>query len=393
VVIRGYLPAGGIFDPDEKLGLADFTATALMRGTKDWDFQEIYEQLESAGASLSIGCATHTISFHGKALAEDLNILLSLLAGALRQPTFPDTQVERLRSQLMTALSIRSQDTSAMATIAFDRIIYANHPYRRPEDGYPETVEIISREDLVRFHNSFYGPRGFVISVVGGISPDEALTQVTQAFGDWLAPSQAVQPALPSLKPLSKVTRQDIAIPGKSQTAIILGTAGPPRIAPDFFAAALGNNILGQFGMMGRIGEAVRERAGLAYYAASSLSGGVGPGPWFISAGVAPQSVDQAIDLIIQEIARFTNEPVSDTELSDSQANFIGRLPLSLETNAGVANALTNLERYQLGLDHYHEFAAQVRAVTPGEIRAAARRYLDPGRLGIAVAGPGREKK
>jgi zinc protease len=103
--------------------------------------------------------------------------------------------------------------------------------------------------------------------------------------------------------------------------------------------------------------------------------------------------VDQAIDLIIQEIARFTNEPVSDTELSDSQANFIGRLPLSLETNAGVANALTNLERYQLGLDHYHEFAAQVRAVTPGEIRAAARRYLDPGRLGIAVAGPGREKK
>ena len=170
VVVKGYLPAGGIFDPDEKLGLADFTATALMRGTVGHDFREIYETLESAGASLGIGCATHTISFHGKALAEDLDILLGLLAEALRKPVFPDKQVERLRAQLLTALAIRSQDTATMASLTFDQILYQDHPYRRPEDGYSETLEAIQRQDLVDFHKAHYGPRGMVISVASVIS-------------------------------------------------------------------------------------------------------------------------------------------------------------------------------------------------------------------------------
>jgi predicted Zn-dependent peptidase len=110
----------------------------------------------------------------------------------------------------------------------------------------------------------------------------------------------------------------------------------------------LGNSILGQFGMYGRIGDVVREQAGLAYYAYSSLAGGPGPGPWSISAGVDPANVDQAIDLILAEVSRFVNEPVSDEELENSRANFIGRLPLFIESNA-VAGALVNLERYQLG--------------------------------------------
>jgi zinc protease len=140
--------------------------------------------------------------------------------------------------------------------------------------------------------------------------------------------------------------------------------------------------------MMGRIGEAVREKAGLAYYASSSLSGGSGPGPWEVSAGVDPENVDQAIELIIQEIRRFTSEPVSPEELADSQANYIGRLPLSMESNSGVASSLTNLERYNLGLDYYHRYPELVRGVTPEMVLEISRRYLDPDRLGIAVAGP-----
>ena len=172
----------------------------------------------------------------------------------------------------------------------------------------------------------------------------------------------------------------------------MLGAAGPPRLTPGYYAAALGNNILGRFGMMGRIGEAVREQSGLAYYAASSLSSGVGPGPWYVSAGTAPENVDQAIGLIIDEIHRFTSEPVSQDELSDSQTSFIGQLPLSLELNAGVAAALTNLERYQLGLDHYQRYASMLRAVTREDVLTTAQRYLDPERLAIAVAGPGNDE-
>ena len=331
VVLSGYLPAGAIFDPDEKMGLADFTAAALMRGTQGHSFQEIYEHLENAGASLGIRCATHTASFHGKALAEDLDLLLSILAEALRKPLFPPEQVERLRAQLLTGLAIRSQDTGETAELAFDQIVYRDHPYRRPEDGYPETVEAITRQELENFHAAHYGPRGMVVCVVGGVDPSEGVERVTRALGDWVTSQQAAPPELPPLTPVDKTIRQDISLPGKSQADIVLGAAGPPRLTPGYYAAALGNNILGRFGMMGRIGEAVREQSGLAYYAASSLSGGVGPGPWYVSAGTAPENVDQAIGLIIDEIRRFTSEPVSQDELSDSQTSFIGQLPLSLE--------------------------------------------------------------
>ncbi len=139
---------------------------------------------------------------------------------------------------------------------------------------------------------------------------------------------------------------------------------------------------------MGRIGEAVREKAGLAYYAGSGLSGGLGPGPWQVSAGVNPENVDRAIDLIIQEIRRFTSETVNVEELEETQANFIGRLPISLESNSGLASALYNLERHQLGLDYYQRYAELVRRVTREHILQVAHRYLDPERLAVAVAGP-----
>jgi zinc protease len=140
--------------------------------------------------------------------------------------------------------------------------------------------------------------------------------------------------------------------------------------------------------MMGRVGEVVREKAGLAYYAYSSLSGGMGPGPWSVEAGVNPANVEKALDLIRSEVARFVVEPVSPEELADSQANFIGRLPLSLESNNGVAGALVNLERYDLGLDYYRQYPDLVRSVTREQVLETARAYLAQERLGAAVAGP-----
>jgi zinc protease len=388
IVISGYLQAGSLFEADSKAGLAGFTASALMRGTAKRDFQEIYDALESAGASLGYNGGTHTTGFGGKALAEDLELLLNLLSETLRQPTFPQDQVERLRTQLMTSLAIRAQDTSQMAHLTFDQLVYKGHPYGRSEDGYPETVGTITRDDLAEFHNSHYGPRGMVVSVVGAIEPDQAIKMVSGIFGDWENPQQPIPPELPPVTPLPHSLTEKVTIEGKIQADIILGTPGPERRSPDFLIAALGNNILGQFGMMGRIGEAVREQAGLAYYAFSSVSGGVGPGAWYVSAGVNPANIDTAIGLIQKEIVRFVNEKVTAEELADSKTNFIGRLPLSLETNNGVVNALINLEKFELGLDYYERYAELVQAITADEVLEIAQRYLDPDRLGIAVAGP-----
>lgn len=388
VAVSGFLHAGSLLDPDEKLGLADFTASALLRGTQQHSFQEIYELLESAGASLGIGSGTHTTTFSGKALAEDLGMVLSLLAEALCQPVFPAEHVERLRAQLLTGLAIRSQDTGEMANLVFDQIVYTNHPYSRPDEGYVETVQAIQRQDLLDFHRRHYGPQGLVIAVVGGIQPEKAVEMVQRTLGEWQNPQQSERVQLPPLEPLPKTTSRRVVIPGKSQADVVIGAAGPARGASDYLAASLGNNILGQFGMMGRIGKAVRENAGLAYYAASSLGGGLGPGPWDVTAGVDPQAVDAAIELICQEIRRFTREPVTQEELADTQANYIGRLPISLESNVGIASALLSLERYQLGLDYYRRYPDLVRSVTAEQILQAASHYLDPDRLAIAVAGP-----
>jgi len=388
VVVSGYLPTGSLFDSDEKLGLADFTAQALMRGTVRRPFQEIYDALETVGASLGFSGGTHSIGFGGRALSEDLDLLLELLAEALRQPTFPPEQVERLRAQLLTGLAIRAQDTGEMASLTFDQIVYAGHPYARPEDGYPETIQAISQEGLAAFHRAHYGPRGMVIAVVGAVEPAQAIDKVTRVLGDWQHPKQPESPSLPPVSAPEEPLTRKVDISGKFQADIVLGVVGPERRSPDFLAASLGNNIFGVFGMMGRIGEVVREKAGLAYYAYSNLSGGIGPGPWSVSAGVDPANVEQAIDLIRGEIARFIAEPVTAEELADSQANFIGRLPLSLESNGGVASAILNLERFDLGLDYYRQYPDLVRAVTQEEVLETARRYFLPNRLGIAIAGP-----
>jgi zinc protease len=388
VVISGYLNAGAISDSDDKLGLAGFTALALMRGTTQRGFQQIYEALESNGASLGIDSGTHTTGFYGHALAEDLDLLTGTLAETLREPVFPSDQVERLRDQLLTGLAMRAQDTTEVASLTFDELIYAGHPYRRPEDGYPDTIRNITREDLVSFHKKYYGPTGMVISIVGGVDPERGVASVARFLGDWKNPAQPAPPDLPPLKPLGEMVTRQVNIPGKSEADIVMGVAGPPRRSADFLAASIGNHILGQFGgMYGRIGESVRERSGLAYHASSSLSGGIGPGPWLFIAGVNPNNLDKAIALIRKEIARFVTEPVTSEELADSQSNYIGRLPLSLESNGGVAAALLNLERYELGLDYYLRYPDLIHAVTPAEILQTAQHYLNPDCLAIATAG------
>jgi zinc protease len=139
---------------------------------------------------------------------------------------------------------------------------------------------------------------------------------------------------------------------------------------------------------MGRIGKVVREDSGLAYYAYSNLGAGLGPGSWTVSAGVNPANVEKARDLIVRELRRFVERGVEAEELRDSKANFVGRLPLSLESNAGVANALLSIERYGLGLDYYQRYAKLVHAVSRAEVLQVARAFIHPDRLVVATAGP-----
>ena len=389
--LRGYLQAGGIYEPDDKLGLADFVSSALMRGTEQRSFNEIYDRLESIGASLGFNSGTHTVGFGGRALSEDLPVVLDLLSETLRTPSFPDSEVEKLRAQLMTGLALRAQDTRDMASLVFDELVYAGHPYGRAEEGHPETVSAITRADLETFHAAHFGPRDMVLVIVGGLEPAQAIEAVRGALEHWTNDQQPPTAELPAWQPLAEPAYKRHEIPGKSQSDLVIGSAGPRRLDPEYLPAMVGNNILGRFGLMGRIGDVVREEAGLAYYAYSGLGGGIGPGAWTVEAGVNPGNEEQATELILSEMQRFTDELVEESELSDSLSNIIGGMPLSLESNGGVASALLNIQRYGLDLDYYRHFPCLVAAVTREQIREAAAKYLNQERLAVAAAGPTRE--
>lgn len=388
VTISGFVRSGSLFESDNKLGLADFTSAALTRGTANHTFDSLFAELEGVGASLGVDSGPHTTGFHGHALVEDLDRVLKLIAEVMRTPKFPAPEIEKLRHQLLTGLSIRSQDTADMADQLFDSILFRGHPYARPEDGTPATIKSITRKELVAFHSRTYGPKGMVIAIVGAVDAGRVSDAVHRAFGTWRNTTQEDFPVFSDPKPVKAAVQRHHKIAGKAQADLLIGSRGPRRRDPEYLAAALGNSILGQFGMMGRIGKSVRETSGLAYYAYSHLDSGTGPGSWSVSAGVNPANLEKAIGLIRSELERFVGEGITAEELADNKSSFLGRLPLSLESNAGVANALLGIERYGLGLDYYQRYEERISAITADDILAAARMHIDPARLVIATAGP-----
>ena len=217
----------------------------------------------------------------------------------------------------------------------------------------------------------------------------DAEDMVQEAFvRAWNKLAEEPEPVLPPVKKLEQNTQREIRLEGKQQSDVVVGCVGPSRFDEEYLAAALGNNILGRFGLMGRIGEAVRESAGLAYSAHSVLSGGPGPGPWQVQAGVNPKNEKRAIELILQELKRFISTKVTKDELLENQMHYIGRLPLQLESNEGVSSALVHLERYDLGLDYYQRYPELIAGITRERILETAKRFIDPQRMAIAIGGP-----
>jgi zinc protease len=389
VVITGSLAAGAIFETDEQRGLVGFATGSLMRGTTSRDFATIHEELETVGASLQISGGMHTISFGGKSLGEDLPLLLDILGDTLRNPSFPQDQVERLRGEILTVLKIREQNTRYMAGKRFREMAYpANHPYHRGASGDVETISKITIEDLRNYHATQFGPQDMKIVIVGNISVENAIQYVENTFGDWVNPTQLPIPDLPDAPYLTAISHQNEVIPGKSQTDIVLGVPGPSRLAEDFQAARVANNIFGVFGMYGRLGKTIREAQGLAYYSYSQLAGGIGPGAWRVVAGVDPSNVKQAVSSIRTEISRMIHEPISPDDLADTQSNLTGSLPLQLEKNEGVAASIFNMEHYDLGLDYLQHYADTINNLSVHQVQTAMAGYWSPDAFALALAGP-----
>ena len=390
-VLEGCLRAGSVDEAAEKAGLASFTASLVSRGSAHYDFDRYNEAVESVGASISVSGGSHVTSFGSECLVEDFPLIVEILADTLRRPTFPPEHVERVRGQWLVRLQEREQSTRSVSYRRFNEMIYGDHPYGLPTSGYIETIEGISRDDVVDFHRKNYRPNQAIIVVSGDVEPQEAVGLLDCHFGDWEVGEMPVAPAasIPPVAPAEGINRKDVSMPGKVQTDVVIGCLAIARTDPDYYAVQVANNIMGQFGMMGRLGENVRERQGLAYYSYSALDADIGVGPWVAFAGVNPQNVDQAIDSILHEFERMGREPVSDEELSDSVANMTGTLPLRLETNDGVASILLNMEWYGLGLDYLQTYRQRIRAIAKEDVQRVAAEYLRADSYTLVTAGPG----
>jgi zinc protease len=389
VVVQGSLRTGSIYEPFSQAGTASMTAAALMRGTQQHDGDALSAALENIGAELRPGSGNHRTGFNGRALAEDLPTLLSVLAESLRDPVFPDDEVNQLRTQRITELKYARQSTRYQAQRRFQETLYpGTHPYHHSSYGTLDTLPRISAPDLRDFHARTYGPAGMILVIVGAVKPLDVIDRVRELFGDWQNPAQPQPPVLPEAPPPRETVRVKKALPGKTQTDIVMGTIGPARSAPDYRAASLANSILGEFAMMGRIGNVIREQLGLAYYAYTRLQTIDGPGAWQVTMGVAPQNVNLAVDRAREELRRLTTEPVPADDLADNQSYFTGRLPLRLESNSGLASAIHTMQRYGLGLDYLAHYHDAIYAITQQDVLQAARAYINPDALVVSLSGP-----
>jgi zinc protease len=388
VTIEGDIRAGSMYDGDATIGLANLTASMLRRGTAKHTFQELNVALDSVGAALGFSVGVDDVGFSGQALAEDFNHLVDLLAEMIMEPTFPALELDKLRGQYMTQLSILDTDTGYRADMAFMAALYAaSHPYARPTTGTRDTLPSLTVRDLTEFHSRYYHPERLVISVVGAVPPAQVIAKLAATLGRWRAVGPAQSWFIPPAETPTRIKTERIALPGKAQVDLLWGVVGMARTSPDYYPAMMANLVLGRLGLMGRLGESVRDQQGLAYYVGSSVHAGPGPHPWNIMAGIHPKNIDRAVASILQEVERLRDMPITDEELEDSQTYLTGALPLHLETNEGIAGFLLNIEEYGLGLDHLQRYPAIITNVTKDDIQRVVRKYLTLDRYALTMAG------
>jgi zinc protease len=388
VTISASFRAGSMFDPVDLPGLAYLTGRAIDRGTERRSASMMADELDERGVSMRVSSNRQALTVSCTCLAEDFDDVLAIVADIVRNPAFPPLEIEKRRSEALTILRQNEDNPAARAVDAVLELLYGwHHPYGRPPKGTVIGVESVSRADMVAFHAARVRPAAMSLAVVGDVRPDHALERARQAFDDWAA--EPPVPATVAVPPLSQGRRtRAIAMPGKTQTDIAYGFTAVRRLDPRYYAYWMMNNVLGEFGLGGRLADNIRERQGMAYYAFSTLDATAGEAPLLVRAGVDPANVDRALAAIDHEVAALAAAGPTETELAETRGYLIGSIPRLLETNQSIAAFLQTSEEYDLGLDFDQRLPSLLGSVTRDDLHAAAADVLDPARAAIAVAGP-----
>jgi zinc protease len=381
--------AGSLHDPNERLGLAHFLSRVIDRGTENRTADRIADELDNAGVTLNITVTRHVLTVSCTCLADDFEAMLELAGDVVMRPIFPDSEIETRRREIITSIRQDEDNPAVVAVEALFGLLYPGpHPYGRRAKGTVETVERIDRTSLQAFHRAHFGAPSTTLVIVGDVDESKAVEVAARVFGSWEGPSPDSESPAHVAQPSSR-RQVTIAMPGKAQSDIAYGFTTIARADPAYHDFWVMNNVLGQYALGGRLGDSIRERQGMAYYVFSAFDANVGEGPLVIRAGVNPANVERTIQSIDEEVARMAKEGATERELAESKQHLIGSVPRTLETNAGIAAFLQTAEYFGLGLDYDVRLRDLISSVTQEGVAGVARRFLDPSRATITVAGPG----
>lgn len=388
VTIAMAIRAGSLNEPDDLPGLAFFLSRVIDRGTTTRSADAIAEALDDRGVALRTATNRHVVTLSCTCLSEDFADVLAVVADVARHPVFPAEEIEKRRHETLTAIRQDMDNPGVRASEALQALLYpAPHPYGRPAKGTSENVERFRREDLTAYHASRFAPAELFVVIVGDVRTAEAVAQVAAAFEGWTTEA-APQRDVPRVARPPGRQQVMIEMADKSQSDIAYGFTSISRLDPTYCHHWVMNNILGQFGLGGRLAENIRERQGMAYYAFSSFDPSLGPGPLVIRAGVDPANVERALAAIDAEVGSLGRDGATERELGETLQFLIGSIPRMLETNQSIATFLQTAEFFGLGLDYDRRLPALLRAVTLEDVKTAAAAVLHPERACVAVAGP-----
>jgi zinc protease len=380
--------AGSAHDAEDLPGVAYLTRRTIDRGTAIRSADDIAATLDDRGVSLRTAVTRHTLSLSCLCLPEDFDEVLALIADIARHAAFPELELEKQRQEAITSLREDQDDPARVAYETLLELLYGkHHPYGRRVKGGAEALEAITRTHLVDFHRRRLTPSSLKVAVSGDVSAVSAVASAERAFADWVGPVAENEPIAPPQDRRSR-SCQSIAMPGKAQTDIAYGFAAVRRLDPRYYAYWVMNDILGQFGLGGRLAENIRERQGMAYYAYSTIEPAEGEGALVIHAGVAPENVARTIEAIDTEVRLLGREGPTVDELEETRDSLIGAIPRMLETNESIADFMLFAEQFALGLDYDRRLPGLLRQVTMDDVKEAAADILNPARAAVAIAGP-----
>ena len=378
--------AGGILESADKSGVASITASMLNQGTKTRSAVEISNALQSIGASVNAGASWDAGNVSMQTLTKNLDPALDIFADVVTNPAFPANEFETLRRRTLVSFLQRRSSPTAVAGVVYDKVLYGNQPYGRQLSGDEKTVKAMTRDDLVKFYNSYYRPNNSTLIVVGDVETAAVKAKLEKAFENW-KPGDAAAAKNDSQTMAAKPGIYFVDKPGAAQSSVSIGQVGVDRGNPDYYAIQVMNSILGGGGTA-RLFMNLREDKGYTYGAYSRFVFRRGAGPFSASGEIQTVSTREAIMEFMKELNGIRGGiPVTKAELDVNKQSLIRRFPSGFETVGQISNQLSNLVVYGLSDSYFNEFISKVNAVTSDDVNRVANKYLDPSKMAIVIVG------